>query len=360
MRRIQLFMRRVISWTPLVAFMWVVSLAAVSCSNSAPDPTPAPRVIEKEVVVTATPPTPGPTQTPVVMQVVKRVEVVVTPTPPPAAPTQTAHPVSRTVMDDVGREIEIPYRPQRVAVTNSWMVELLMACEFTPAARPQIPLEFVYPPAAYEIPVISISHSAGPNLEQLASVQPDLVLTSSTYGRFAEPIQQSLGAPVLVYDVDDVLNKIDLFGSLVGCSDKAQQAAAELRAKISQQQRGLPEAGPEVFGLFGTSESFLGFTSTSYPGDMVSLLGGSMIADDAAPYLYRGIPNPSYAVFSLENVVERDPNVILVVRHGSPNEAREENFSGLYSNPAWAGLRGCVRSLGYVLEWRHETQSIPQ
>ena len=23
-------------------------------------------------------------------------------------------------------------------------------------------------------------------------------------------------------------------------------------------------------------------------------------------------------------------------------------------------LRGCVRSLGYVLEWRHETQSIPQ
>ncbi len=30
-----------------------------------------------------------------------------------------------------------------------------------------------------------------------------------------------------------------------------------------------------------------------------------------------------------------------------------------YSNRVFS-LRGCVRSLGYVLEWRHETQSIPQ
>ncbi len=41
-----------------------------------------------------------------------------------------------------------------------------------------------------------------------------------------------------------------------------------------------------------------------------------------------------------------------IVRHILPN--------GMAPIIVQATLRGCVRSLGYVLEWRHETQSIPQ
>ena len=289
------------------------------------------------------------------VEVVKTVEVIVTPTPLPLAPAPTPHPPTRMVMDDTGREVEIPYRPKRVAVTNSWMVEALMACDYTPVARPQIPTEFVYPPDAYDIPVVAVSHSAGPNLEQLASARPDLVITSPTYGRFAPAIGQALRVPVLVYDVDtveDVLEKIGTFGDMAGCSVKAERAVEELRAKIALQQEGLPETGPAVFGLFGTSESFLGFTSSSYLGDIVNLLGGSMITDGEEPYMYRGIPNHAYTPFSLEKVVEKDPDVILVVRHGDPNDAREQNFSGLFTNPAWAGLSAVQNGRVYELsEW---------
>ena len=136
-----------------------------------------------------------------------------------------------------------------------------MACDYTPVARPHIPLEFVYPPAAHDIPVVAVSHSAGPNIKQMAAAQPDLVLTSPTYGRFAEPIQQALSVPVLIYDVDTVADV-------------------------------------------------------------------------------------------LEKVVERDPEVMLVVRHGSPSEAREENFAGLFSNPAWAGLTAAQSGRTHELsEW---------
>ena len=309
-------------------------------------------VVEKEVVKTVE------IEKPVVQEVVKQVMVVVTPTPAPAptpAPTSTPLPVTRVAIDDTRREVEVPYRPLRVAVTNSWMVEVLMACDYTPVARPHIPLEFVYPPAAHDIPVVAVSHSAGPNIEQLAAVQPDLILTSPTYGRFAEPIQQALDVPVLIYDVntvEDVLEKIESLGSMAGCAAKAKQASEDLRARVGSLSEGLPEEGPKVFSIFGTSESFLGFTSASYLGDMVRLLGAQLITDGDPPYMYRGRPDPAYTPFSLEKVVERDPDVILVVRHGDPDEAREENFSSLFSNPAWAGLRAVQEGRVHELsEW---------
>ena len=338
MIQVQNVMGAVVRTMPLMALsLAAISIAAASCSNAPPRPTPTPIVIEIE------------------KEVIRQIEVVVTPTPPPPAPTPTAHPDTRTVMDDAGREVEIPFRALRIAVTNAWMVEVLMACDYTPVARPQIPLEFVYPPAAHDIPVVAVSHSAGPNLEQLAAVQPDLVLTSPTYGRFVEPIQQALAVPVLIYDVntvDDVIDKVETLGGLAGCAVKARQAAADLRAKVGQQREGLPATGPRVFAIFGTSESFLAFTSASYLGDMVSLLGGSMITDGDPSYVYRGIPDPAYTPFSLEKVVERDPDVTLVVRHGSPSEAREENFSSLFSNPAWSGLTSIQTGRIYELsEW---------
>ena len=364
-----------------LAAIMLAGVAAVSCTTGEPAeaPSPSPVVIEREVVRTVVvevektvvqeAPAPPPVvverdvvrtvvvevEKPVVQEVTKLVEIIVTPTPLPPAPTPTPHPDTRVVMDDTGREVEIPFKPERVAVTNSWMVEVLMACDYTPAARPQIPLEFVYPPAAHDIPVVAVSHSAGPNIEQLAAVRPDLVLTSPTYGRFADPIQQALDVPVLIYDVDtveDVLDKVETLGSMAGCAAKARQAVTDLWAKIEEQQHGLPDTSPPVFGIFGTSESFLGFTSASYLGDMVNLLGGSMITDGEPPYMYRGIPNPAYTPFSLEKVVERDPEVILVVRHGSPSEAREENFHSLFTNPAWSGISAVESGRTHELsEW---------
>ena len=112
-----------------------------------------------------------------------RVAATATPVAPPLDPTATPLPETRTVSDDTGREVEIPYHPKSVAVTNAWMVELLMSCGYTPSARPQIPFEFMYPPEAFDIPVVTISHSAGPNMEQLAAVRPDLVLSTPMYAR---------------------------------------------------------------------------------------------------------------------------------------------------------------------------------
>lgn len=325
--------------------------------TASPGPSATPVVVERQVEVVATP-TAGPSPTPVVIEKQVEVEVVVTPTAtatPRPAPTATPEPETRTVTDDFRREVEIPYAPQRVAVTNAWMVEALMECGHVPVARPDIPLEFVYPPEAHDIQVVAVSHATGPNLEQLAVAAPDLVITSPTYGRFAEPIQAALGIPVLVYDVTDVqgvLAKIELFGELVGCEETAAAAVSTLRERIAGQTAGLPDRGPRVFAIFGTAEEFLAFTPGSYLGSMIEMLGGDVITRGDPAYVYRGIPDPAFTPLSLEKAVERDPDVILVMRHGGPRGVREESFRSLFSNPAWSGLRAVEEGRVHeVSEW---------
>ena len=331
--------------TPLLAVILVLlaGLLVASCAGSGDSGQP------QETVPTTT-------ATPIVIE--RTVQVLVTPTPtaePSPGPTPTALPSTRTVTDDTRRQVEIPYRPLRVAVTNAWMVELLMACGYKPVARPRIPLEFVYPPEAHDIPVVAISHSAGPNIEQLAAARPDLVLATPMYARFGPPIEQALDVPVLIYDlasVDDILEKMATLGDVAGCAPAAKEAVTALRGKMEQQRADLPAEGPKVLGLFGSTEALLAFTSASYLGDMVELMGGNLVANVGPPFIHQGSADPAFTPFSLETVVAQDPDVIFLVRHANPTDAREEGLEELFSNPIWEGLRAVVDGRVHELsEW---------
>jgi iron complex transport system substrate-binding protein len=260
----------------------------------------------------------------------------------------TATGATTRVTDDLGREVEIPHPPQRVAATVSFAVEFLMALDYRPVARPDIPEELVFPLEAKDIAVIEVSHQAGPNLEQLAAAQPDLVISSPVFAQFAPSIEQTLGVPVLVYDVtsfDDVIDKVRTFGMLLGREAKAEEVAGDLQAKLSDLQDGLPAEGPKVFALFGTSQAFLGFLPDSYLGSLVELLGAQLVTrGDQADQRF-----PGFAPFSLETVVARDPDVILIVRHGRPSPEREENIEALTNDAAWRGLPAVQAGAVYEL-----------
>lgn len=339
----------------MVALAVIAVLALTACGENAPTARPTATSVPAATV----PPSPTATATPratATLAPTPTLRPAPSPTPIPTV-TPTPAPSTVTVIDDFGREVEIPYRPERLAVTSAFMVELTMACGYRPVARPDIPPEYIYPLEAHDIPSFGVSHSAGPNLEQLAVAQPDLIISSPTYSQFIPSIEQTLGVPVLVHDVasvDGIIQKIRDYGNLVGCEEKAEVAAQDLVGRIETLQEGLPETTPKVFAIFGTSQSFLGFMPNSYLGDMIGLLGGQLITEGSPPYVSSrtGAANPKYTPFSMEKVVESDPDVILVVRHGAPSEAREGNFASLFDSPAWSGLRAVEEGHVYELsEW---------
>ena len=335
----------------IVALAAIATLALTACGED----TSTARPTATSVPAVRVPPSPTSVPTPRATPT-STLTSVPTHSPTPT-PTSTPTPSTVTVIDDLGREVEIPYRPQRLAVTSAFMVELTMACGYRPIARPDIPPEYIYPLEAHDIPSFGVSHSAGPNLEQLAVAQPDLIISSPTYSQFIPSIEETLDVPVLVHDVasvDGIMEKISTYGSLVGCEQKAEAAIQDLEGRIESLREGLPQTGPSVFAIFGTSQSFLGLTANSYLGDMVGLLGGRLVNEDDPTYVSSrtGEPNPKYTPFSMEKVVERNPDVILVVRHGSPSEAREEYFASHFDDPAWGGLKAVEEGRVHELsEW---------
>ena len=216
---------------------------------------------------------------------------------------------SEPIVKEVVRTVEVPVV---VEVEKEVVKEVVVEVASTPVTRDVVRTVTV------EVPVV---------VEKVERVEVPVVVEKVVVATPAP-------APATRTVTDDARQEAEIPFS----SEKANAAADALRAKIAAQREGLPEEGPRAFGIFGTSESFLAFTSSSYLGDMTVKLNGGMATDGAPPYVYRGIPDPACAPFSLEKAVERDPDVVMAVRRGDPGDARETNFASLFSGAAWSGL----------------------
>lgn len=253
-----------------------------------------------------------------------------------AATSESSSPI--VVTDDTGRELKFDAPPQRIAATVSFAVEYLLALDHPPVLRPDAPENEVRPAEAHSIPALAVDHGVGPNLEQLAAAEPDLVITTPTFARFAPTIEQSLGVPVAVLRIDsleDVTDKARWFGTLLD----SQEAADKLADRLSQQIEAVeaPEDAepPTVFAMFGTPAASFAFLPDSYLGSMIEQLGGQLITQGQPASAMSQQLSP----LSVELLIQRDPQVILLVHHGPPGQVSQQ----LSKHPAWSALQA-VRS----------------
>lgn len=242
----------------------------------------------------------------------------------------------RTVSDDTGREIALPARVERIAAGASFAVEYLVALGHPPIARPNVPLEggAVEAEQVASIPMIAIDHSVGPNIEQIAAAEPDVVVLSPIFARFAPTIEQASGAAVLIHRIDhldDVPAKARAFGELIGDTRAGEALAGQLQASIDAIAAPAGAAPPTVFALFGTPEAYFAFNAESYLGSMIAHLGGRLITLGSPAAQTSSQLSP----FSFEALVAADPDVILMVHHGPAGQMA----GALRDRPTWAALR---------------------
>lgn len=236
------------------------------------------------------------------------------------------------VKDHAGREVYLAAHPQRIATTASFVVELLTAMGQPPILRPDLP-EAEVPAAARYITAWAVDHSVGPNLEQLVAARPDIVITTPMFARYVTTMEERLQVPVVVLSIrklDDLGPTAAWLGKLVGNEPAGQVLADHLLAQVAEIRPPTGAPAPRVYAIFGTPESSLAFLPNSYLGSLVTHLGGTFITD-AAP---TAVVSQQFTPLSLEFVVDQDPEVILIIRHGPP----DQEFAALTSHPAWSGL----------------------
>lgn len=161
------------------------------------------------------------------------------------------------------------------------------------------------------VPVLPLSHPNGPNLEQLARVDPRLVLSAPIWAKGA-PGMRRLGMRVVDSDprsVADVPKETVRIGGLVGRRAQAHRVAQRQIADIRAASRGV-RRHPSVLVVLGVGRTSYAFLANSWGGDVIRWAGGRLITGGLRA-------GGGYARISDEFVVARNPDVIIAVPHGN-------------------------------------------
>lgn len=192
-----------------------------------------------------------------------------------------------------------------------------------------------------DVPRLSLSHPIGPNLEQVAVLDPQLVLSAPVWSKGNAGMRQ-IGTRVVEIDprkVADVPRATTWIGALVGLPAKARELADAQRAHVTA-AKARARTHPRVLLLLGVGRAAFAFLPNSWGGDVVTQAGGRLITgglSDAGGYVR----------VSDEFVVAQNPDVIVAVPHGNSGDI-PRLVSYLRSNPAWATTKAARSGRVYV------------
>lgn len=137
--------------------------------------------------------------------------------------------------------------------------------------------------------------------------------------------------------IEDMYADLSNLGRIFGVEERADALIERYHAELSEFTGALdPGEPPRVF-VYDSGED-APFTAGRYamPTALIEAAGGKNVMDDF---------EKSWATVTWEEVVERNPEVIVIVNYGEVTAEQKRNF--MMSNPAFAGL-GAVKNDRFV------------
>lgn len=189
--------------------------------------------------------------------------------------------------------------------------------------------------------VLPLSHPSGPNLEQLATLNPDTVFSSPAWRKGHQAMRQ-LGISTYMADphrIGQVARSIKRIGRIVGRPAAARRVAQRTNRQIRQARRNIRKR-PSVLLLLGVGRTSYAFLPQSWGGDLLRKAGANLLTQGLSD-------GTGYARISDEVVVQRNPEIIIAVPHA--NETDIPNITQyLSNNPAWRSTRAVRNNRVYI------------
>ena len=198
-----------------------------------------------------------------------------------------------------------------------------------------------FSPKLKNVKVLPLSHPNGPNLEQLASLNPDLVFSSQTWAKGNEAME-GLGMDVVVQDPRSINGALaDTFeiGTIMGRKHYARDVLQVMRKEIKAAQKGIGKR-PKVMLILGVGRTPFTFLPNSWGGDVVTKAGGRLLTG--------GVKSGSgFERISDEVVVAENPDIIIAVPHANEDDIPSLT-EYLRANPAWSSTRTAQSGNVYI------------
>lgn len=182
-----------------------------------------------------------------------------------------------------------------------------------------------------------IGMAMNPDLEKVVALEPDLFILDANFKESLEESIANYGINTFYLNTsnyDTFMETIDALGEATGKDKEAEALIEEIRVIETEiAHKAEVQEAPTVAVLFGANENFMLATGSSYVGNLVETVGAENIANKLADNV-----ESSYVQFSLEKIVEQNPDYILRFAHGNIEDTKAAFDNAFTSNPAWQTL----------------------
>jgi iron complex transport system substrate-binding protein len=241
---------------------------------------------------------------------------------PPAPPAEAMH----EVVDEFGRTVHVPVVPTRIVSLAPSLTETIYAL----GAQDRLVgvTDFCdYPPDAQK--KTKVGGAINPNLEEIASLHPDLVLVTKELNRMdTVRALDTLGIPTYAADahtrtVDDIIVSTQKLADLLGVSDAGKAIASDLRQRLAALQDTL-QATPPVRVLFVVwTDPLISVGKNTFIADAIRKADGINIVQS----------EQDWPQLDLEEVARLQPEYLVFASSHSESVARD--FDALANRPGW-------------------------
>ena len=249
-----------------------------------------------------------------------------------------------TVTDDAGRKVVLAKKPERIIALAGSDLNLLDAVDANLVGRVNTKVGSI--PGRYkDLPEVGVA--TGLNIEKIVALKPDCVLAIA--GQHDKYIQllESNNIPVLMLRIksfSEVKAKLRLMSQIAGTEAKGDAVIAKLDKEVMDTLSKLPKEKKTVVILHATAKNVTVELDTSIAGGVAKMLGLENVADNGTKKL-----SGDRIPYSLEELVNRNPDVILLTSMGDEQETEKRLKEDMTSNPAWSSLAAVKNGKFYIL-----------
>ncbi|WP_116451185.1 ABC transporter substrate-binding protein [Blastococcus litoris] len=249
----------------------------------------------------------------------------------------------RTVEHAMG-STEIPERPERVVVLDTGELDTALSLGITPvgAVTTAVSDDFLSYLADDAAGVEVVGTIAEPNLEAIAAVRPDLILSNKTRH---EDIYEELSqiAPTVFADRVGAVWKdnLRLDAEALGLEDEAEEL-------IDAYEEDAAALGQEIGDPAGTTVSTMRFVEGAIRVYTAESFIGTVMADIGLDHLQ--LPTQDVATFaelSPEQVTEADAEIVLYSSYGAAADSGED---AVVAGPLWPRLGAVADGRAHAVE----------
>ncbi|MGP1470127.1 MAG: ABC transporter substrate-binding protein [Schwartzia sp. (in: firmicutes)] len=266
----------------------------------------------------------------------------------PAPAASEAGKAFAVLRDDLGREVSLAKKPERIVVTSASFLEPLHAVGGNVVGRPDAKLSL--PAFAKDKPSVGRVYQI--DLEKVLACTPDLVIVNKGMNeKLVQPLTTN-GISVLVMDMknyEDVKNEVEVFAQVTGEKAKGEALIKSMEDKLNEVKAKMPKESRRVVILHSTTQGLSVQLDTSIAGSVAKMLGFTNVASGMTAMEQ----NPDAAPYSIETLVEQNPEILFITSMGKMEDIKASMEETIAGNPAWQTIPAIKNGKVYYLSQEH-------